>query len=658
MAGSEIATAYLAIVPSMKGMKKAIEAELGNVDAKGAGRRMGGNASSGFSSAFGPAIATAAKAATAAMAAAGAAAGAVGAQALASYATYEQLVGGVDKLFGEASGQLQQYAADAYKTAGMSANQYMEQATSFSAALVTSLGGDTAQAAELANVAMVAMSDNVNVFGSNMEDVQNAYQGFAKQNYTMLDNLKLGYGGTQEEMKRLISDAAALTGVQEHLGLTVDENSMSFDNIVKAIQVMQTEMGIAGTTTDEAAKTIEGSVNMAKAAWSNWVTELGKDNADMAKLTDELVESVATAAGNIVPRIVEIAGNAASALTESLPSAIGQLSESVAGYAPQLGESVVSLLNTVVSMAMESLPGALTSLVGFVSATLLEYGPTLLADAVNLFMSLVQGLAEVAPLSISTITELITSLAQTLVDNIPAMLDSAIDLVATILTAIVENAPAILAALVSVLVALVAAIGGKVGDFLSGGIELILGLLDGIKEKFEDLKEWVAGIPGRILDAIGDLGSLLWNAGSDIIGGLRDGLESAWEGAKAWFGDITSSIPSLKGPAERDARLLVENGRLIIGGLSDGLADAWGDVERQMAGYTSEFGAMRFQPLAAVEVPGAFSADGIAASGTSGATVYNITLNADIRDFEGLRTLDDLYEMLARAKAMNPTRAA
>ena len=251
---------------------------------------------------LGKAGATAAKAIGVGVAAVGAGVAAVTGMSMNAYAAYEQNVGGIQKIFGNMGKSLEDYAAmtgqsveqcsgkwqqleqaqttvlanadAAYKTAGLSANRYMEQVTGFSAALVSSLGGDTVKAAKYANTAMVDMSDNANTFGTAMEDLQNAYQGFAKQNYTMLDNLKLGYGGTKEEMQHLIKDAHAVNSA-------VDESSLSFDNIVLAIHTMQEQMQIAGTTSREAATTIEGSCNMAKAAWENWVTELGKDDADM-----------------------------------------------------------------------------------------------------------------------------------------------------------------------------------------------------------------------------------------------------------------------------------------------------------------------------------------------------------------------------------------
>lgn len=262
----------------------------------------------------------------------------IGKSALEAYASYEQLVGGVDKLFGAASGQLQAYAAQAYKTSGMSANQYMEQATSFSASLISSLGGDVQQAANLSDLAMRSMADNVNVFGSNMTDVQNAFQGFAKQNYTMLDNLKLGYGGTQAEMQRLVKDASQMDDAMSALGVTVDGSSMSFDNIVKAIAVVQQNMGIMGTTSREAAGTIEGSVNQMKAAWDNWLVGLADPNLDLSEMTTQLVESIGDVATNVIPRISEVA----SGIVEALPAVFSTISTVLA---PVIQEALAAAWN-------------------------------------------------------------------------------------------------------------------------------------------------------------------------------------------------------------------------------------------------------------------------------------------------------------------------
>lgn len=525
-------------------------------------------------------LGTAAKAGVAALGAALASAAtgvvALGKAALESYSQYEQLVGGVDKLFQDASPKLQEYAANAYQTAGMSANQYMEQATSFSAALINSLGGDTQKAADQADIAMRAMSDNVNVFGSNMTDVQNAFQGFSKQNFTMLDNLKLGYGGTKEEMQRLISDANEYAAsIGEASDLSID----SFSDIVTAIDLIQQKQGIAGTTAREAATTIEGSVNMAKAAWQNWVTELGKDNADMGKLTTQLVDSVTKAASNIVPRIAVIAGAAMAALSEQLPSAVEQIGASLSGYAPTLGESVMSLIGTVAQMAMEYAPTALLAIVGAITAFLTEYSPTLLESALTMFLAIVQALTESGPQIMAALMVVLQSLVQLCINNTPAMASAAHDLIWMLLQAIVDYGPAILQQLLLLLASLIVAIGMAVGQFFDQGVAVIQGLWDGAMEAFQSVADWFGSIGDMILGAVGDLGNLLVDAGKGVIGGFLGGLKGAWDGVAGWFGEITASIPQIKGPPVKDAGLLVENGELVMKGFARGMERGWASAE-------------------------------------------------------------------------------
>ena len=525
-------------------------------------------------------LGTAAKAGVAALGAALASAAtgtvALGKAALESYAQYEQLVGGVDKLFQDASPKLQEYAANAYQTAGMSANQYMEQATSFSAALINSLGGDTQKAADQADVAMRAMSDNVNTFGSNMEDVQNAFQGFSKQNFTMLDNLKLGYGGTKEEMQRLISDANEYAAsIGEASDLSID----SFSDIVTAIDLIQQKQHIAGTTAREAATTIEGSVNMAKAAWQNWVTELGKDNADMEKLTTQLVESVTTAASNIVPRIAVIAGAAMVALSEQLPSAVEQIGASLSGYAPTLGASVMSLIGTVAQMAMEYAPTALLAIVGAITAFMTEYAPTLQQAAMTMYLAIAQALTDSGPQIMAALVVMLQSLVQVCIDNMPAMASAAHDLIWMLLQAIVDYGPAILQQLLLLLASLIVAIGMAVGQFFDQGVAVIQGLWDGAVQAFQSVAAWFGSIGDMILGAIGDLGRLLCDAGKSVIDGFLGGLKGAWEGVTGWFGEITASIPQIKGPPVKDAGLLVENGELVMKGFARGLWRGWASAE-------------------------------------------------------------------------------
>lgn len=273
----------------------------------------------------------------------------IGKASLDSYADYEQLVGGVETLYKDSAGIIESYAKDAYKNVGLSANEYMETSTSFAAALVSSLGGDTNKAAEMANTAISDMSDNANKMGTNISSIQDAYNGFAKQNYTMLDNLKLGYGGTQAEMKRLIKEAAAMTDTQKELGVTVDSNSMSYANIVQAIHVVQANMGIMGTTSKEAATTIQGSTASMKSAWENLLTGIADPEQDFQTLVDNLVDSVITAGNNIIPRIKEI-----------VPTLIDGLSELVTQLAPYVSGVIMELKPTI-EEGLQALFGGLSS---------------------------------------------------------------------------------------------------------------------------------------------------------------------------------------------------------------------------------------------------------------------------------------------------------
>lgn len=560
-------------------------------------------------------LGTAAKAGVAALGAALASAAtgtvALGKAALESYAQYEQLVGGVDKLFQDASPKLQEYAANAYQTAGMSANQYMEQATSFSAALINSLKGDTQKAADQADVAMRAMSDNVNTFGSNMEDVQNAFQGFSKQNFTMLDNLKLGYGGTKQEMQRLIDDANEYAAsIGEASNLSID----SFSDIVTAIDLIQQKQHIAGTTAREAATTIEGSVNMAKAAWQNWVTELGKDDADMEKLTTQLVDSVTTAASNIVPRIAVIAGAAMAALSEQLPSAIEQLGASLSEYAPTLGASVMSLIGTVAQMAMEYAPTALLAIVGAITAFLTEYAPTFQQAAMTMYLALAQALTDSGPQIMAALMVALQSLVQVCIDYAPAMLDAALGLVGMLLQAIVDYGPQILQQLLILLASLIVAIGMKVGEFFDGGGQLIEGLLMGAQAFFDQVAAWFGSIGDMILGAIGDLSSLLADAGKSVIDGFLGGLKGAWDGVTGWFSGITASIPQLKGPPVKDAGLLVENGELVMHGFARGLERGWASAEDALGSVAGRVQGA-FSPRLASSLATASAASGASTSG-------------------------------------------
>ena len=332
-----------------------------------------------FGGALKSGLAVAAKAAAAATAAAAGAVIALTKSAVENYGEYEQLVGGVETLFKDSAGTVQEYANNAYKTAGLSANEYMETVTSFSASLLQSMGNDTQAAAEKADQAITDMSDNANKMGTDMQSIQNAYQGFAKQNYTMLDNLKLGYGGTKEEMQRLIDDANALNAAQgNYTNYTIE----SYADIVDAIHTVQTEMGITGTTALEASTTIEGSVSAMKAAWGNFVTGLGSDNANISELSAQLIESVGTVAENVLPVVETVLKNIAQAVQEDGPA----------------------MIEKFVSYAIEKLPD-------------------IIALGLQMVVALVKGLAQNIPQLVTGVLDMMANIVKTVWEAIPDIID-------------------------------------------------------------------------------------------------------------------------------------------------------------------------------------------------------------------------------------------
>lgn len=382
-----------------------------------------------------------------------------------AYANYEQLAGGVKKLFGEeASKELMNYANNAYKTSEMSANQYMEQATSFSAALINSLGGNQVAAAKQADVAMRAISDNFNTFGGDITNVQNAFQGFAKQNYTMLDNLKLGYGGTKTEMERLIADANEYA---EANGMAADLSIDSFSDIVTAIDLIQQKQGIAGTTAKEAATTIEGSLNMAKAAWQNLVTGFADPDADLGQLMDNLVvaivgenegEGLLNQLTPAIERAMEGIGTliqeAAPILAEQLPVLIETLLPSLLNAATQLIAGIVQALPSLISVLVQQMPMIISMLV----SALLSVGGQLLSTGATLIQNLASGIAS----GFSTLWGNVVTWAR----KIPE------------------------------------AIKKGLGNLRSVGLNLIEGLWKGIKEKFDSVIARVKALAAKLPEAV------------------------------------------------------------------------------------------------------------------------------------------------------------
>lgn len=429
---------------------------------------------------IGKGLATAAKLGAAAIAAAATAVGALTKKSLEEYAEYEQLVGGVETLFKDSADVVMQYANNAYKTAGLSANDYMETVTSFSAALLQSLGGDTEAAAKQADLAITDMADNANKMGTAMGDIQNAYQGFAKQNYTMLDNLKLGYGGTKEEMQRLIDDANALNAAQGNLtNYSID----SYADIVSAIHDVQTEMGITGTTAKEASTTIQGSLSAMKSAWTNLLTGIGDDSQDLDKLINNFVDSTGTAAENILPRLGKII------------TGIGSLAERLA---PVVAAAIPGLVTTVLPELVQS--GI--SMVGAILQGLVQMLPQIIQYGVDMVITLIESISSDPESLVETAIMLVVTIVSGLIDALPKLIAAAAELVTGLLRALISNAPNLLAAGLKLVGKIAEGIANSLGEIVKAGAKVVDSIIDGIAGAWKKLTGWFKGIWN---DLFGDL---------------------------------------------------------------------------------------------------------------------------------------------------------
>ncbi len=425
------------------------------------------------------------KVAAAGVAAATAGVAALTKEAMVQYAEYEQLAGGVETLFKENADTVMGYAENAYKTAGLSANEYMNTVTSFSASLLQSLDNDTSQAAGKANLAITDMSDNANKMGTAMESIQYAYQGFAKQNYTMLDNLKLGYGGTKEEMERLLEDAGKLSGIKYDIS--------SFSDIVDAIHVVQTELGITGTTAKEAATTIQGSINATKSAWANLLTGIADENADVEQLVNNLVDSASTAAENIMPRI------------EQILSGIGDF---VAKIAPTVVERIPQLISDILPKLLQAGMDALAGVAQGIGDAL----PTLIQCALDAILTFAKGLSQSVPQMFPAVIEIITDLAATLLDNMDKIIEAADGIITALIDGLIQGIPALAKAVPKLAVAIIKALAKLALNFADAGKSIVENILHGLKSAWEKVVAWVKNAVGWIKGIFGGATSSVSNA--------------------------------------------------------------------------------------------------------------------------------------------------
>lgn len=541
----------------------------------------------------------------------------VGKSALDAYADYEQLVGGVDTLFKDSSAQVQAYAAQAYQTAGISANSYMSQITSFSASLISSLGGDTAAAAEMGNTAIMDMSDNANKMGTDIETIQQTYQSLARGNYAMLDNLKLGYGGTKSEMERMIADANRVKAANgEMADLSVD----SFADVVEAIHIIQGEMGITGTTALEASTTITGSVNAAKAAWSNWLAELGKENADMQAVTTQLVDAVAVAAGNVVPRVITIVQtlftfittNATTWLQTELPKLLGQFQAWVTGSLPALIQQGSSMLLGVVQGIVDNLP-------------------QITSAAVQLLTTLIDGLANQMPQLIPLAMQMVLNVVQGIINNLPQIIDSGIRLIQSLVQGILNALPQLIAQAPSMIGQLVSGIVSNLPKIINAGIDILQSLASGIVSAVPQLIGQIPSIISQIISsfASGDWGSI----GSNIISGICEGISGAtgwlWDTITSALGGLVDEALDFLGIHSPSTVMRDRVGQWIPRGIGVGIEKGEPSLLRKARGMSEDL--VRTVEGTAASVQFGVSGPSSGASRPTGGIVQNFTFNQPIK---------------------------
>lgn len=457
-------------------------------------------------------------------------------------AQYEQNIGGIETMFKNSAGKMEQYAADAYKTAGLSANEYMSQATSFSAALLQGLGGDTEKAAEVANRAITDMSDNAAKFGSNIGDIQNAYQGFAKQNYTMLDNLKLGYGGTASEMARLVNDSGVLgdtfTATAENI------NSVSYDQIIAAIGAVQDEMGITGTTAAEAAATISGSVDMLKGSFANLLAGLGRSDADVATLAGNVITSLETVLTNVTP-VIENIGSNIQTLGPQLSTMMGSLVQSISSAIPAVLEAGVALVQGLLTGVTSSLPSLVTAIVpGIVGLVESLSGmlPLLVDAGAQAVVALATGLAGAAPQLVTSLTEGITGMVASLIQALPLLLEAGIQLVMGLAQGIMESIPIIIEMLPVLIDGIVSFIVSGVPMLLDAAIQLFTGILDALPQVITQLVAVLPTLITSVITALLGAIPLIIQAGITLLTSLVTALPQIIQTIVAALPQIITSV--------------------------------------------------------------------------------------------------------------------
>lgn len=617
-------------------------------------------------------------------------------QSVEAYAEFEQLSGGIDTLFGtngktleeyaksvgksvdkvkdkyysleNAYVMIDQYSREAYKTAGLSANEYMSTITSFSAALVSSLKGDTEKAADVANQAIIDMSDNANKMGTDMSSIQSAYQGFAKQNYNMLDNLKLGYGGNKKEMERLIADANKLKKAH---GETAKLSIESYADVVEAIHTVQTEMGITGTTAKEASTTIQGSIGSMKAAWQNFVLALSQDEGEynITFNAEALMDSISTFLDNIVPRIKEAMKGITVAIGKALPKLAKEIGGMLFDLIPDLLSTITEMLNEILSMLTsntEGLKNAITTLINNVVLFITENLPTILNIVLETMIIVAQAIVESIPTIVPAIVDCVIAIADTLLDNIDLIIDTAIELIIALVEAmtdpntlekIIKAVPKIILALTGAIIkalpkiidagfkivgALLTGIGKIIDELPSAIWDIIVGIYNGIVNGLFKVKEAAEKIIDKIKDTLSNFDPIQW--GKDMIEGLANGIKGAVNKVKDAAKGVADKIKSLLHFSRPDEGPLREYETWMpdfVKGLASSLKKASPELIKQIKGLSNDMSVAMTQAIPVnsmvSEVSSAMRSLNYGISNS-----VNPTINPNI-------TVDQNYQLMAQA---------
>lgn len=554
-----------------------------------------------------------------------------------SYADYEQLVGGIETLFGNGGNSLEEYAKsvgksveeakaefnsltqtqekmvnlaiNAYQTAGLSANEYMETVTSFSASLIASLGGDTAKAADVANQAIIDMSDNANKMGTSMEMIQNAYQGFAKQNYTMLDNLKLGYGGTQEEMKRLLEDATAISGIEYDIS--------SFADITEAIHVIQTQIGITGTTAKEASSTISGSIGMMKAAWQNLLTSMTGTDEQIYENMYSFVDAVVTVANNITPKIIKIVPALVNGLSEIIKELVPYIPTMLAEIVPAIVSGATMLLSEVINELpniLETLfPGiggeignTISGVISSIASLFVEFAPMiqqlvgeLLPPFLDLINQMMPFFIQIAEEIMPIIIDLASQLLPPLMEIISAILPVLLTFIQSILP-IVEAYLPIIQPLLDLLMAILEPLLEIINDIMPPLYEVLeavaMMITDTLVVAIDLLKYWFEAI-GEKATEVKDFFLEAWEGIYETWQGVGEFFSGIWEGIKEAFGSVTGWFEETFSKAWQSVKDVFSTGGKIFDGIKEGIADVFKTVVNGIIGGINKVISVPFNAI-------------------------------------------------------------